>query len=229
MIALTTSTQLGFSSQQQKRQAKLVRHPPGTHVYLFFDFSNIGISARYAASINGDGLIASDVRIHCQNLRQFVERDRFWAGGYAAAGLTGDPTRIQNRFDSAGIRFEVFERGNKTGCEQAVDQAIQNQMYRLVATEAKPGVVVLASGDGNGHENGEGFLPPLQLLKRNGFDVEVMSWEHSLHPSLGSWATQNGSLIYLDDWYEELTFAPYRRNAKSAALLNRRLARAFQS
>lgn len=229
MIALPNPKRASYLSPHCRHKGKLKKSPPGTPVYFFYDFSNIGIGAQHVASRNGDGLITSDVRVHCENLRRFVERDRFWGGGYAAAGITGDPIRIQRRFASVDVRLDVFERGIRTGSEQAVDQAIQNQIYRLLAVDAQPGVVVLASGDGNGHSSDEGFLPPLRLLHRHGFDIEIMSWEHSLNLALENWASEHGTLVYLDDWYKELTFVPHRRSAKSTSQVNRRLARALFS
>lgn len=209
-----------------------VPHSPGDAgkvVHLFLDFSNIAIGAKDLAAEQGDGWLRKhDVRLHLQNFRHFVQRDRNWGSGYAAAGLHAGEA-IKARAEAAGIRFDVCERGNRTNTEQGVDEMIQSKMTQLLLprlglSDPNPGVIALATGDGNGHLEGSGFLPLLQGFHRLGFQIEVLSWRHSLNPALGDWAAQHGQVIELDDWYRELTFVECGRPARSAHELLRKLA-----
>jgi hypothetical protein len=64
----------------------------------------------------------------------------------------------------------------------------------------------------------------LKYLREQGFDIEVMSWEHSLNPCLRSWAESNGRSILLNPFYENLTFVDGGRRASSANALYKKVA-----
>jgi len=198
-------------------------------VHLFLDFSNIAIGAKDLAAEKGDGwLKRSDVRLHLENFKHLVQRDRTWGSGYAAAGLYRGEVLKANA-EKLGIRFDVCERGNRTNTEQGVDEKIQAAMVKMLlpyfeSNPPAPGIIALATGDGNGHLDGVGFLPLLRAFHILGFQIEVLSWRDSLNPVLGDWAAQHGQLIELDGWYQELTYVEYGRQAKSARELYFKLA-----
>lgn len=195
-------------------------------VYFFLDFSNIAITAGKIAPDHGDGLLdRRHVRLHCRNLRRFVERDRVWGKGYAAAGLKNQDSTIKRHFEQVDIRFDIFERGEVTGREQNVDERIQLEMYRLPAPRDEEATVVLATGDGKGTERGDGFISALTELRNRGFEVEVMSWAESFNQHLRNWAALNGRAIELDEFHQDLTFVEGRRPASPEHVLNRKLAR----
>lgn len=198
-------------------------------VHFFLDMSNIMIGAKTVAASKGEGpLRCSDIRVHFENLRHFVQQDRVWGSGYAAAGLhRGEGVKAQA--ESSGIQFDVCELGCRTNTEQGVDEKIIAKMAYMMFRQAAPnpptpGVIVLATGDGNGHLEGAGFLPVLKAFHHLGFEIEVLSWRHSLNTALGEWAAQHGQLIELDSWYEELTYIEYGRQAKTVNELYRKLA-----
>jgi len=194
-------------------------------VYFFLDFSNIAISASQLAAKNGDGFYSDHrIRLHCDNLRALAERGRQWQSGFAAAGFSNPQSNIKQHFDRAGIKMHLSERGLSTRREQNVDQLIQLEMWKLLQRHCPPGVVVLATGDGAGAIDGEGFIPTLKYLREQGFDIEVMSWEHSLNPCLRSWAESNGRSILLNPFYENLTFVDGGRRATSANALYKKVA-----
>lgn len=195
-------------------------------VYFFLDFSNIAISARKLAPDHGDGLFGSQaVRLSSENLRLFVERDRHWGGGYAAAALANPRSPLKRQFEKQGFRFEAFERGEISGAEQSVDQAIQLEMYRLLALPPRNATVVLATGDGAGFDSGKGFTQALHDLYSHGFAIEVMSWRHSFNGVLRNWALAHGRAIDLDDFYLDLTFIAGGRKATQKHMLGKKLAR----
>ena len=194
-------------------------------VYFFLDFWNITISAAHLAASHGDGIYNDHrVRLSCPNLRALVERDRRWGAGYAAAAVSNPCAGLCKQMRQVGIDLEVSECGVRSGREQNVDERIQLEMYRLQAHSVPRGIVVLATGDGAGSAEGRGFLPVLQQLSESGFDIEVMSWEHSFHGKLRDWAESHGRAIVLDPFYKDLTFIDGGRNASSVNALYKKVA-----
>ncbi|MEX1027126.1 MAG: NYN domain-containing protein [Candidatus Paceibacterota bacterium] len=196
-------------------------------VYFFLDFSNIAISASQLAPDYGDGVFGQrSVRLHSENLRSFVQRERIWGSGYAAAGLTDQRSLIKRPFEQVDITFDICERGCITGAEQNVDQRIQLEMMRLLEPDVEKGTVVLATGDGNGFSDNQGFIRTLAALHRSGFGVEVMSWRHSFNQHLRDWTHDHGGrVIELDDFYHDLTFIKDGRRATPKHQLGNKLAR----
>ncbi len=194
-------------------------------VYFFLDFWNITRSAAHLAASHGDGIYNDRrVRLSCPNLRAFAERDRRWGSGYAAAAVSNPCAGLCKQMTQAGIDLEVSECGARSGREQNVDERIQLEMYRLQAHCIPRGIVVLATGDGAGSAEGRGFLPVLQQLSESGFDIEVMSWEHSFHGKLRDWAELHGRAIVLDPFYKDLTFIDGGRSASSVNALYKKVA-----
>ena len=204
-IASTTHMLSTSTSPLQHVSCPTSSTPP--LVYFFLDFSNITISAKQIAVQHRDSMFEEGkVRLHCKNLRRLVQRDRVWGSGFAAAGLHNQESPIKRHFEREDIEFHISERGLHSGTEQNVDVVIQHRMLRLLHPDVERGVVVLATGDGNGHQSGEGFLPVLDMLLLGGHSIEVMSWRHSFNSELRAWAAEHGRVIELDDHYLQLTF-----------------------
>ena len=106
-----------------------------------------------------------------------------------------------------------------------MDQRIQLEMYRLLAPGVERGIVALATGDGNGFADNQGFVEALSTLHSYGFEIEVLSWRHSLSSVLREWAIENGRLILLDDYFMDLTFVEGRRQATSLSQLSTKMIR----
>ena len=106
-----------------------------------------------------------------------------------------------------------------------MDQRIQLEMYRLLAPGTKKGTVTLATGDGSGFGDRQGFVEALSTLHSHGFTIEVLSWRHSFNQFLKDWATEHGQAIELDDYYADLTFVQDGRRATPQHQLSRKIAR----
>lgn len=199
-LSLSTQSHVVFPHITQPSRA---RSAPCRTVHFFLDFSNIALGAAEIAPLHGDGVVGSrHLRLHANNLRKLVQRDRIWQSGYGAAAFPGNGKCLCRHFSHAGIDLRPYEPGGVSGREQGIDEIIQCQMLRLIGGTER-GVVVLATGDGNGHRQGNGFLPTLRLLHEHGFPIEVMSWSHSFNSTLREWASINGTAIELDAWYLE--------------------------
>jgi hypothetical protein len=125
----------------------------------------------------------------------------------------------------AGIHFEQSEKGIISRHEQNVDERIQLEMYRLLKPNVVRGHVVLASGDGAGHQEGCGFLPALQALHMGGYSIEVLSWEHSINRELRNWSESNGRVVILDPFYKDITFIQGGRKPSGLNHLHRKMAK----
>ncbi|QWA09149.1 hypothetical protein GTU79_17010 [Sodalis ligni] len=69
----------------------------------------------------------------------------------------------------AGVELDLQQRGAIDGKEVAVDQAIHFAMLSRIVDSEKPGTMVLLTGDGNGYQDGKGFIIQLErALKKAG-------------------------------------------------------------
>lgn len=95
----------------------------------------------------------------------------------------------------------------KGGEHETVDHLIQLRMYRHVRKHRdNPGTIVLATGDGKGYFQEEGFLYDLEGFVQDGWGIEILSLEHSCHRSLRRFAEENGKFISLDKYYNQISF-----------------------
>jgi hypothetical protein len=197
----------------------------GAAVYFFLDYSNIAISAQNRAWLEDGYMCRHRVRLHAANIRAIAERNRRWKLGFAAVGLNTDYKRLSDRFEEAGIRIHVSERGGNSNREQNVDERIQYEMLKLTKKSNERGTVVLATGDGAAASESDGFKSVLENLLEHGYLIELMSWHGSVNFNLRNWAERHGRYIELDDFYNEITFIDGGRQASSLHLVNRKIAR----
>jgi hypothetical protein len=123
-----------------------------------------------------------------------------------------------------GIVPELQERGEGSGREQGVDQALQVWMLRTLSDVHPPEIAVLLTGDGAGYEDGAGFWADLQRMHKRGWGVEVISWDLACKGRLREWAKKVGVYVPLEDHYESVTFVEKLRRAKPVNMQKRPLA-----
>lgn len=169
---------------------------------LFVDWSNVYLGRREAAHQRGEDALA--VRVSAQRLATLMAFGRPVDRAVAVVnGVTTPPQAI--RHIQAGFRA-ISARPAAEGFEQTNDALLRERMWSAVV-ELSPSVMVLASGDGNGWEIGEGFSQPLLAARRQGWAVEVLAWRRSLHRRLANTVAQlGGAVILLDDYYDQVTF-----------------------
>lgn len=97
-----------------------------------------------------------------------------------------------------------------------MDETIQKKMLEAIRFR-KPGTMVLVSGDGNGREEGKGFIPVLEKAVAAGWRVEVVSWKRNTNRYLVEYARAHGSFTDLEPSYYELTFVCGWRRAGERA------------
>jgi len=80
-------------------------------------------------------------------------------------------------------------------------------MYRHVRKyKDDPGILILATGDGKGYENEEGFLYDCEGFISQGWKLRLISWEHSCHRRLRQFAEDHGEFVSLDKHYNQISF-----------------------
>ena len=176
-------------------------------VFVYWDNSNIFISAREVA-IDREGEVARyRIRIHFRNLLRLAHGDREIGRAVAVGSIPPELRHVWNRLENEGVEVQLFERGAMMGREQGVDQALQVAMLRdAFDHNGDPGVAVLLTGDGAGFYDGVGFHADLERMRHRGWRIEVLSWRHSCNRRMREWAERHGKFVVLDDFYESVTF-----------------------
>ncbi len=176
-------------------------------VFVFWDNSNIFISAKSVAAEREGGDAAYHIRIQFDNLLQLAIAGRKLEFAVAVGSVPPPLRHVWNRLEAAGVQVDLFERGAMSAREQAVDQALQVHMLRKAFDyNGHPGIAVVLTGDGAGFLDGVGFHADLERMHRKGWGIEVLAWERTCNPRLKKWVEKIGVFVPLEDYYDSITF-----------------------
>lgn len=176
-------------------------------VFIYWDNSNIFISAQQVAEEREGPDARYRLRIHFRNLLTLARGGRPIEHAMAVGSIPPELRHVWNRLEDEGVGVQLFERGAMGGREQAVDHALQTAMLRDgYDYNGNPGIAVLLTGDGAGFYDGSGFHADLERMHSRGWEIEVLSWQHSCNTRMKKWAEENGRFVALDDYYESVTF-----------------------
>ena len=191
-------------------------------VFVYWDNSNIFISAKDVAAMREGEAARFRVRVHFGHLLQLARAEREVEHAVAVGSIPPELRHVWNHMENEGVRVHLLERGTMHGGEQGVDHVLQTAMLRdAFDHNGDPGIAVLLTGDGAGFESGVGFHADLKRMHSRGWHIEVLSWRHSCNRRMREWAERNGSFVALDDHYESITFL--ERPAPGEPLANSRL------
>ena len=175
-------------------------------IFLYWDNSNILISAQALAAEREGWGARSRVRIHFPTMMRLARRPRPIGRALAVGSVPPQLRSVWNSLEAEGGDGQLFERGQLGGREQGVDQALQTAMLRdLSDNNGDPGTAVLLSGDGAGFDDGCGFHADLKRMHRKGWRIEILAWRHSCKNRMREWAEEKGRFIALDDFYPCVT------------------------
>ena len=187
-------------------------------VFIYWDNSNIYISATEIAAEREGPDTRYRLRLHFRNLLRLASADRPIESAIAVGSVPPELRNVWTRLENEGIKIELSERGALHGTEQGVDQKLQANMLRnALDYNGDPGIAVLLTGDGSGFYDGVGFHADLERMHRKGWRIEVLSWTYSCNRRMKEWAEQNGKFIALDDFYESITFLEPPRPGQAVA------------
>ncbi|MBI2069671.1 MAG: NYN domain-containing protein [Elusimicrobia bacterium] len=199
-------------------------------VFIFWDNSNIFVSAKTVAAEKEGGDAYYKIRIDFQKLLDLAKANRPLEFAIAVGSIPPQLRHIWNKLEQTGVRVELYERGSQTEKEQAVDQALQVHMLRKAFDyNGQAGVAVMLTGDGKGFLDGVGFHADLERMHKKGWGIEVLAWERTCNPRLKQWAEDIGAFISLENFYESITFTDDEsgviRKSKPLDLTKRALAK----
>ena len=167
--------------------------------FIYWDNSNIFISAQEVAVEREGEAVRSRVRIHFRNLLELARAGREIQRAVAVGSIPPELRHVWNRLENEGVTVQLREQG--------VDQVLQTEMLRDgFDHNGNPGVAVMLTGDGAGFADGVGFHADLERMRRRGWQIEVVSWRHSCNRRMREWAEEIGQFIALDDYYDSVTF-----------------------
>ena len=194
---------------------------PEPKVFIFWDNSNIFISAKDVADRRGEAFDRYDIRIHFDALYHLAHADRHVGGALAVGSVPPELRQVWDRLRASGVNVQLYERGAQSHKEQAVDEVLQVDMLRQVIDNDDPQIAVLLTGDGAGYDSGAGFHADLERMHKKGWGIEVIAWEESCNRKLRKWAEDVGFFIRLEDYYESVTFVEQGRHATPLSLTHR--------
>ena len=176
-------------------------------VFIYWDNSNIFISAQNAAAEREGWDARPRVRIHFSSLLRLASAGRPIERAVAVGSVPPELRHVWNRLENEGVEVELVERGALHGREVGVDQILQTHMLRdALDHNGDPGIAVMLTGDGAGFMDGVGFHADLTRMHNKGWRIEVLSWKHSCNRRMREWAENNGVFVALDDYYDGITF-----------------------
>jgi NYN domain len=176
-------------------------------VFVFWDNSNIFISAKSVAAEREGGDAQYHIRIQFDHLLALAVAGRELEYAIAVGSVPPALRHVWNRLEKAGVKVELFERGSLSLREQAVDQLLQTHMLRKALDyNGDPGIAVMLTGDGAGFLDGVGFHSDLERMHRKGWGIEVLAWERTCNPRMKDWAEKIGIFVPLENSYDTITF-----------------------
>ena len=176
-------------------------------VFIYWDNSNIFISAQEVAVEREGDAARYRVRLHFRNMLDLACAGREIERAIAVGSIPPELRHVWNRLENEGFTVQLLEHGAIQGREQGVDQALQTAMLRdAFDYNGDPGIAVLLTGDGSGFADGVGFHADLERIRNRGWRIEVLSWRHSCNRRMREWAEEHGKFIALDDFYDSITF-----------------------
>ena len=116
-------------------------------VFIYWDNSNIFISAQEVA-IEREGMAARHrVRVHFRNLLELAHAGREIEHAIAVGSIPPELRHVWNRAENEGVTVLLLERGAMQGREQGVDQELQTAMLRdAFDYNGNPGIAVMLTG-----------------------------------------------------------------------------------
>ena len=176
-------------------------------VFIYWDNSNIFISAQEVAVLREGDDARYRVRVRFPNLLRLAQAEREIERAIAVGSIPPELRHVWNQMEREGVTVHLLERGAGHGREQGVDATLQVEMLRDMGRyNGDPGIVVLLTGDGSGFYDGVGFHADIELMHSKGWKIEVLSWRHSCNSRMREWVEEHGKFVELDDFYESVTF-----------------------
>lgn len=175
--------------------------------FIYWDNSNIFISARGVAEEREGAGAYHQVRINFKNLLSLAKAERAIGHAVAVGSIPPEMSHLWNRIEQQNVEVHWHERGANSNTEQGVDEKLQNVMLMdALIHNGSPGTVVLLTGDGRGFHQDVGFHKTVEQMHKKDWKIEILAWTSSCHKYMLEWIRAHGTFIALEDFYENITF-----------------------
>jgi hypothetical protein len=182
-------------------------------LHVFFDNSNIWLSARYARAEKEPDLPNAALRIYYKNLFQLFEAGR----PVISRSLSGSvPPSCEALWEYARqigcdvSRLKRVQSDDGGMEEQAVDEILHMKIANAILDHRPPQTLVLATGDGKTSAYQTSFPGQVRRALKAGWEVELWAWKGSMNSEYKKISEESGNMLsikYLDDHYFQVTFA----------------------
>ncbi|MBM3329324.1 MAG: NYN domain-containing protein [Calditrichaeota bacterium] len=182
-------------------------------VHIFWDNTNIFLTAVDTAGEMEPGLSRYAVRVHFNNLFQLVSRGREVLTKELAGSVPPQAASLWEYAERMGFKTTLLQRvENGFGIlrEQTVDEMLHLRIANTILARPNPETLVLLSGDGRVSKTGTSFPGQLRFALQRDWKVEVYSWRGGYNSrAFGELKSDFPKLVkveMLDDYYYSLTF-----------------------
>ena len=177
-------------------------------VFIYWDDSNIFISAQQVAVEREGEAVRSRVCIHFRNLLELTRAGREIEHAVAVGSIPPELRQVWNRLENEGVTVHLLERGAMQGREQGVDQVLQNRdAARWIRLQRSfRALRYFSLGTGQALTMASAFTLTWSACDAAAGALKWWSWRHSCNRRMREWAEENGQFIALDDFYDSVTF-----------------------
>jgi hypothetical protein len=185
----------------------------GNNVHIFWDNTNIFLTAVDTAAEMEPQVPRYALRVDFTNLFQLVLQDRNAVTKELAGSVPPQAASLWEFAERIGFNTTLLQRvENGFGIlrEQTVDEMLHLRIANTILGQASPETLILLSGDGRPSKTGTSFPGQLRYALLRGWNVEVYSWRAGLNARAYGQLIEEFpdlvTIIHLDQYYYSLTF-----------------------
>lgn len=186
-------------------------------VHVFWDNSNIWLSAQNLCKLNEPGIPVSAMRISFHKLDEFVLNEREATTKVISGSIPPDCDSLWEKARRLGYDTNLLKRvESEEGMtkEQSVDESLHLAMANAILeneTDGTSQIMILLSGDGRESLQKTSFPSQLQLALNHRWNVEVYSWENSFNRRefeklVERYGEERVKIKILDNYYYNLVY-----------------------
>ena len=179
--------------------------------HIFVDNSNIYGGAQDAGIDIEPEAVWRSIRLHYRNFFQLIEKEEEIETRILAGSVPPDNEGLWHYARKAGYKVDLLRRvENDDGrlVEQSVDETLHLRIANAIIDYPSPQTLVIASGDGKETPTGSSFPAQIERALKQGWFVEVWSWNKPLSPRFQDMASNSEKILVkeLDPFYKSITF-----------------------